>query len=243
MTGPRATKLALLLAGTLLLAGCSHTQSVRPGGTIEIQLSEYRLTPQSVRAKPGFFTIVVHNRGVLDHNLVIYHDGQAINSVSPIGPGQTANADVACCCRRGRTRDGLDGAVRPVAGGIWNVAGGQVGRLGAGRWGFGDVARVPRPGTTFHRADSARPRQQTSRHAGAWFHATPTADRMERSSRAMERSSGAMERSCGLERSSRAVDHTIAIGQWNVLPGQDPPARRRTCARPPAPATRRSLTP
>jgi hypothetical protein len=89
MTGPRATKLALLLAGTLLLAGCSHTQAVRSGGTIEIQLSEYRLTPQSVRAQAGFFTIVVHNRGVLDHNLVVYHDGTAINSVSPIGPGQT----------------------------------------------------------------------------------------------------------------------------------------------------------
>jgi hypothetical protein len=64
-------------------------QSVRSGGTIEIQLSEYRLTPQSVRAQAGFFTIVVHNRGVLDHNLVVFRDGKAINSVSPIGPGQT----------------------------------------------------------------------------------------------------------------------------------------------------------
>ena len=89
MTGPRATTLALLLAGTLLLARLQSHAAGPAGGTIEIQLSEYRLTPQSIRAQAGFFTLVVHNRGVLDHNLVVFHDGTAINSVSPIRPGQT----------------------------------------------------------------------------------------------------------------------------------------------------------
>jgi hypothetical protein len=57
--------------------------------TVQIDLSEYRLNPQDLRAPAGILTIIVHNRGVIDHNLVLSHDGEVIDSIKPIGPGQT----------------------------------------------------------------------------------------------------------------------------------------------------------
>jgi hypothetical protein len=89
MTGPRATKLALLVAATLVITGCSHTNVVGGDRTVRIQLSEYRLTPQSIRVSPGLLTIIVHNHGVLDHNLVLFQNGQAVDAINPLGPGET----------------------------------------------------------------------------------------------------------------------------------------------------------
>jgi hypothetical protein len=92
MTGPRVPKLALVLAAsTLLLAGCAHTSVVGSDRTVRLQLTEYRLHPQTIRASAGLLTIVVHNRGVLDHDLVVSRDGQAIDSTQPMRPGQTVD--------------------------------------------------------------------------------------------------------------------------------------------------------
>jgi hypothetical protein len=93
MTGPRAPKLALLLlaASALLLAACAHTTVVGGDRTVRVELTEYRLHPQTIRASAGLLTIVVHNRGVLDHDLVVSQDGQAINSTQPVRPGQTVD--------------------------------------------------------------------------------------------------------------------------------------------------------
>jgi hypothetical protein len=89
MTEPRATKLALLAASALLLAGCTQTHTVPSNRTVQIELGEYRLTPQNLRASAGLLTIVVHNRGVLEHNLVVSENGAAVDSIKPIAPGQT----------------------------------------------------------------------------------------------------------------------------------------------------------
>jgi iron uptake system EfeUOB component EfeO/EfeM len=90
MTGLRATKFALLLAAALLVCACSHTEVVGSNRTVQIQLSEYRLQPQSIRVSRGLLTIIVHNHGALDHNLALYQNGQTVDSINPLGPGETS---------------------------------------------------------------------------------------------------------------------------------------------------------
>jgi iron uptake system EfeUOB component EfeO/EfeM len=90
MTGLRATKLALLLAATTLITGCSHTKVVGADRTVQIQLSEYRLTPESIRVSGGLLTIIVHNHGLLDHNLVLFQNGQTVDAINPLSPGETS---------------------------------------------------------------------------------------------------------------------------------------------------------
>ena len=80
---------------TLGAAGCGRTASVGTGGTLQIALNEYRVTPQDVRAHTGLLTIFVHNYGRLTHDLVISLDGSVAASTKPIAPGQTAQLDAA----------------------------------------------------------------------------------------------------------------------------------------------------
>jgi Cupredoxin-like domain len=88
----RAPIAALTAAAALLGgAGCGATTSVKPNGTLQIALNEYRVTPQSVRARTGPITVVVHNYGRLTHNLVISLDGLTQAATKPIPPGQTAD--------------------------------------------------------------------------------------------------------------------------------------------------------
>jgi hypothetical protein len=86
----RASRLALLSAAVVLIGGCGHTQVVGSDRTLRLALTEYRLTPASVRVSAGVLTIVVHNDGVLTHNLAVSQSGQSIYTTKPIWPGQTA---------------------------------------------------------------------------------------------------------------------------------------------------------
>jgi len=90
MTGLRATKLALLVAAALLVTACGHTEVAGSGRTVHVQLSEYRLQPQSIRVSRGLVTIIVHNHGLLDHNLALYQNGETVDSINPLGPGETS---------------------------------------------------------------------------------------------------------------------------------------------------------
>ena len=90
MTGQRATKFALLLTVVILLTACSHTEVVGSNRTVQIQLSEYRLAPQNIKVSRGLLTIIVHNHGLLDHNLSLYQNGQTVDSINPLGPGETS---------------------------------------------------------------------------------------------------------------------------------------------------------
>ncbi len=91
---PPLSLLAAVLVG-FAAAGCGHTASVGAGGTLQIALNEYRVTPQDVRAPTGLLTIFVHNYGRLTHDLVISADGQVAASTKPIPPGQTEELDAA----------------------------------------------------------------------------------------------------------------------------------------------------
>jgi hypothetical protein len=83
-----AAALALLAAG-----GCGSTATVGSGRTLQVALSEYRLTPQDVRAGAGPLTILAHNYGRLTHDLAISLNGATVVSTAPIAPGQTAELD------------------------------------------------------------------------------------------------------------------------------------------------------
>ena len=91
----RRSPLPPLLAGLLVtaVAGCGSTTRVGGDRTVRVALTEYRVTPQDVRAGAGLLTIVVHNDGRLTHNLVILSGGVTEASSKPIPPGQTEDVE------------------------------------------------------------------------------------------------------------------------------------------------------
>ena len=93
----RRPTLSLLAAGLVALAcaGCGTTTTAAAGGTLQVALNEYRVTPQDVHAHTGLLTIFVHNYGRLTHDLVISENGATILATKPIMPGQTEELDAA----------------------------------------------------------------------------------------------------------------------------------------------------
>jgi hypothetical protein len=84
----------MVAASLALLCGCGHTQAVGSDRILQVSLSEYRVTPQSVRASAGPLILVVHNYGRLTHDLVISLSDHPEASTKPIAPGQTAQLAV-----------------------------------------------------------------------------------------------------------------------------------------------------
>jgi hypothetical protein len=85
----------LLAIGLIVLVGaCGSTRVISNDRTLFIALTDYHLTPQSVRTSSGPMTILVHNYGRLTHNLVVSIDGASSGSTRPIAPGQTAEMTV-----------------------------------------------------------------------------------------------------------------------------------------------------
>jgi hypothetical protein len=72
-------------------AGCGTSTTAAKDATVQIALSEYRVTPQHLQTTTGVLTLVVHNYGRLTHDLVISLNGQAEITSPPIAPGQTAD--------------------------------------------------------------------------------------------------------------------------------------------------------
>jgi hypothetical protein len=94
----RRTRLAtrLLLSGVasaglaVASTGCSHTVSVGPSRTLRLAVSEYRVIPQSVRARSGQLTLLIENDGRLAHDLAISRHGKIVGQTPPIQPGGSA---------------------------------------------------------------------------------------------------------------------------------------------------------
>ena len=91
----RSVGLAIIAAAICVVAGCGHTENVGASRTLQMGLTEYRLTPENARVSAGVLTIVVHNYGVLTHNLVVSSNGQTVDSTQPIWPGQTADLSLS----------------------------------------------------------------------------------------------------------------------------------------------------
>jgi hypothetical protein len=91
MREPRvATRLLLTSAVAVTLAGCGHSTSVGPHRTIHVALTEYRVIPQSIQAKPGSLTLEVENDGRLAHTLAISRHGTILGHTPPLQPGAFA---------------------------------------------------------------------------------------------------------------------------------------------------------
>jgi hypothetical protein len=85
-----ALALALVLGGLNGLSGCGSSAHVGANRSLEIGLSEYRVTPQRVQARAGQLSLLVRNLGRLSHNLTLSADGQSLATTKPIAPGQSA---------------------------------------------------------------------------------------------------------------------------------------------------------
>jgi hypothetical protein len=85
-----ALALALALGGLSGLAGCGSTAHVGANRSLEIGLSEYRVTPQRVQAHTGQLSLFARNLGRLSHNLTLSADGQSLAATKAIRPGQSA---------------------------------------------------------------------------------------------------------------------------------------------------------
>jgi len=104
MPRARAGLLALVsLALSGLAAGCGSGTSVpelvlEDGGTLQVKLTEYRVTPQRVDMKAGRdglarLTVEAVNDGEIPHDLAVGRGGfVVIGRTTTIKPGQTARA-------------------------------------------------------------------------------------------------------------------------------------------------------
>lgn len=90
MAGLRPPILLIALLSLCVLGGCGHPHVVGSDRTVQIGLSEYKLTPQDIRVSAGRLTIAVRNYGRLTHDLVISREGQPTSSTRPLRPGQEA---------------------------------------------------------------------------------------------------------------------------------------------------------
>jgi hypothetical protein len=88
MTGLRARRLALIASAAIAAGACSHTVTVGRSGVLQIALTEYRVVPQSIRVSAGLVTIVVHNEGLLAHNLAVTEGSYLVGQTKPILPGR-----------------------------------------------------------------------------------------------------------------------------------------------------------
>jgi len=92
LPGPARRLLAVALA--FALTGCAHT--IRVGGRrdLHLALTEFRVTPDTVRAYAGPLTITVRNVGTRTHDLAVSLGNQN-EVVSPdLAPGATATMTV-----------------------------------------------------------------------------------------------------------------------------------------------------
>jgi hypothetical protein len=93
----QAAKASLVVAALVLACaatGCGHIQKVGGDRTMRVALTEYRLSPQNFRARPGTLAIQVRNYGRLTHNLVVSLNGQTVGGTRPIPPGQSTKLDL-----------------------------------------------------------------------------------------------------------------------------------------------------
>jgi len=89
---PTGAVLTLVLAGAL--AGCGRTIRVGNARHLDVALTEYRITPDTIRAYAGTLTITIRTVGTLTHNLAISL-GSLNEALSPdLAPGGSATMTV-----------------------------------------------------------------------------------------------------------------------------------------------------
>jgi hypothetical protein len=88
-------RVGLATLALVAITGCAPRATVATAGrVIRIGLLEYRISPHAVTTKQGTHTFVVHNYGILAHNLVITHGTHDIAVSAPVYPGATTDLTV-----------------------------------------------------------------------------------------------------------------------------------------------------
>jgi plastocyanin len=103
MSRPRAASIALVAValGTL---GCGSDDPVRAKERrISIVLDDFRITPQTVRARPGPLTVDLVNRGRIGHNFRLRRGSANVRKVSTLLPGARVRVRVRKLSRGGFT--------------------------------------------------------------------------------------------------------------------------------------------
>jgi hypothetical protein len=84
----RLSAAAGALAAAAAAAGCGQATVSPHGRTWHVSLTEYRISPDNIAARPGQYTIVVRNYGRRTHNLVVSLDGTSVARSGPLWPGE-----------------------------------------------------------------------------------------------------------------------------------------------------------
>jgi iron uptake system EfeUOB component EfeO/EfeM len=97
MSWPHTGRLAALVAIGAILAGCGGHQARRAGAeeTLQVGITEYRIVPDNLTVPEGAVTIIVHNYGILTHNLSVTNGSQTEGTTEPIWPGTSTELTVA----------------------------------------------------------------------------------------------------------------------------------------------------
>jgi plastocyanin len=90
---PLVRTTAALLAAVLLggCGGAGPTVQARDQ-RVEIELDDFLIRPQNVRARAGELTFTVTNRGRLGHNFRLRDEGREVVEVTTLLPGESATA-------------------------------------------------------------------------------------------------------------------------------------------------------
>lgn len=89
--------LALALAAAALAAPASGCTDDAPpaqarGGSVDVTLDDFSISPQRIRAKPGRITFQVTNRGAIGHTLHVKQGDRDVAAIKTLLPGQSATA-------------------------------------------------------------------------------------------------------------------------------------------------------
>jgi hypothetical protein len=89
------SRVGLATLALMAIAGCApHASVATSQRLIHIGLLEYRISPHSVTTTAGTHTFVVHNYGILAHNLVITHGPHDVAASAPVYPGGSTDLTV-----------------------------------------------------------------------------------------------------------------------------------------------------
>jgi plastocyanin len=86
------TTAALLAAVALAGCGGSGPTVQARGQRVEIELDDFLIRPQNVRADAGELTFEITNRGRLGHNFRLRDEGREVVEVTTLLPGASATA-------------------------------------------------------------------------------------------------------------------------------------------------------
>jgi uncharacterized cupredoxin-like copper-binding protein len=86
---PLAAAVAVAGFGTATLAGSTGNAA---GGTVNVTLKEWKLTPKPLSLTAGKVTFVVRNTGTTEHELIVFKTNTAPNKL-PVGKDSRVNED------------------------------------------------------------------------------------------------------------------------------------------------------